>query len=513
MSSSASEGLLGHQHPRFWTSPSDAVPELGSLGTEIIDLAAVAGLVLDPWQAWIMEEAHKRRDETFWNPYTLREEHKWAAVEVGVMVSRQNGKGSILEARELAGLFLFGERLIIHSAHQFDTAMEHFGRIRTLIEGTPELDAEVDKFIASHGQEGVLLKSGQRLLFKARGRDGARGFTGDTIVFDEAMILGRRAIDAMLPTISARPNAQVWYTGSAGNPESEQFGRVRSRALEGTPERRLFYCEWSAPICTEFCYQPCEDHIRRDSVEAFAYANPGLGIRISVDHCEMELNSMSEDGFNTERLGVGDWPVTGEGWKVIAKDNWDARSTRTAEIDGVMVFGVNTSPDGRMTTIVAAGQCADDQMMIEITGDEEVMDCRPGINWVAPILIELYRKHRPRCVVIPKNDQTGIFIEALEQAHVKMIHPNSAEYAQACTDFKLSVVPKKGEKAYLLHRDQPPMNAAVAGAVPRESAAMWAWDKRASSVDISPLEAATLALWGLKREITKKPFGPMVFFA
>lgn len=509
----SSVSVEGHQLPRLWTSPGDAVPALGSLGSEIVDLAGLAGLYLDPWQAWVMEQAHKRRDETYMNPYTGRLEYKWAAVEVGVMVSRQNGKGSILEARELAGLFLFGERMILHSAHQFDTAMEHMGRIRMLIESTPELDREVMKISESHGREGIHLRSGQRLLFKARSRDGARGFTGDTLVFDEAMILGRRAIDAMLPTLSARPNAQIWYTGSAGNPESEQFGRIRARALDDTEDDpRLFYCEWSAPICSEFCYQPCEDHIQRDSIEAFAYSNPGLGIRISEDHIRMELRSMSEDGFNTERLGVGDWPVEGDGWKVIGKENWERCKDLRTEMEGRLVFGVNTSPDGRMTTIVAAGACSEDRIAVEITGDEEVMDCRPGVNWVAPVLIELVRKHRPLAVVVTKNDQTGQFIEELEAAHVKLLHPNAAQYAQACTDFKLAVVPKKGEKAYLLHRDQAPLNAAVAGAVPRETSAMWAWDKRASSVDISPLEAATCAVWGLKREMTKKPFGPMVFF-
>jgi hypothetical protein len=54
---------------------------------------------------------------------------------------RQNGKDAILEARELAGLFLLGERLLIHSAHQFDTSLEHFRRLLFLIENTDDFDA------------------------------------------------------------------------------------------------------------------------------------------------------------------------------------------------------------------------------------------------------------------------------------------------------------------------------------------------------------------------------------
>ncbi|MGY4986484.1 hypothetical protein [Streptomyces nigrescens] len=85
-----------------------------------------------------MEQACSvRLDDEYWNPYTGRMEPRWAAFEVGLVVSRQNGKGSLLEARELAGLFLFGERLIIHSAHQFDTSKEAFERILMLVENTP----------------------------------------------------------------------------------------------------------------------------------------------------------------------------------------------------------------------------------------------------------------------------------------------------------------------------------------------------------------------------------------
>ena len=62
-------------------------------------------------------------------PTGERADGKWAAFETALIVPRQNGKGSILEARELAGLFLFGEQLILHSAHEFKTAQEAFRRV------------------------------------------------------------------------------------------------------------------------------------------------------------------------------------------------------------------------------------------------------------------------------------------------------------------------------------------------------------------------------------------------
>ena len=54
----------------------------------------------------------------------------WAASVVADFKPRQGGgKSDTIAARELAGLILFGERLIIHTAHEFPTANESFLRL------------------------------------------------------------------------------------------------------------------------------------------------------------------------------------------------------------------------------------------------------------------------------------------------------------------------------------------------------------------------------------------------
>ena len=58
-----------------------------------------------------------------------RSDATWAAKRVGVSVPRQNGKSQLLVARALAGVLLFGERKIVISAHQQDTAREAFSKL------------------------------------------------------------------------------------------------------------------------------------------------------------------------------------------------------------------------------------------------------------------------------------------------------------------------------------------------------------------------------------------------
>ena len=105
--------LVGSQEPTL-----RVVPEyVSTAGDEAIDLAEAAGLTLDPWQRLILRESLGERPDG-----------SWAAFECAMIVSRQNGKGSVLEARVLAALFLLGERLTLYSCHEFKTAVEMFKR-------------------------------------------------------------------------------------------------------------------------------------------------------------------------------------------------------------------------------------------------------------------------------------------------------------------------------------------------------------------------------------------------
>lgn len=487
---------------------------MGSLGTEIIELAALAGLYLDPWQAWFMEQACAVKEHTFYNEFTKEWQRMWAAKEVGLMVSRQNGKGSILECRELAGLFLLGERTVVHSAHAFDTSKEHFLRMLNLIEDVPEFDQEIDKVFRSHGDEGILLKSGQRLRFRTRTKGGGRGWSPDFIALDEAMYLTSAHIGALMPSVSARPNPQIWYTGSAGDKESTEFGRVRSRAINGVkgadgirmPDPDLMYAEWSIDGCSDLCIAGCDEHDRPDVIESYAKSNPGLGIRITVDHVELERRSMDAAMFAQERLGVGDWPADGEAWAVIDEKAWSARADENSEIlpDSIKVLAVDTSPLREFSALTACGDNGEN-LHIEITRDEIQQDHRPGADWLPKRIKEIWDRSKPDAVVIDKASPASAYIDELVQYGVNVITPTTAEYAAACGMFVSGVQPRKGEVADIVHMDQIGLSSAVAGADKRKLADRWAWDKANSASDITPLVAATLAVWGYRKVLFEKP--------
>lgn len=512
---------LGVQDPRILWSPVNLGLSAGSAGKEVVALARLAGLTLDPWQELFIEHC-----------LAYRPDKRWCAREVGLVVSRQNGKGSILEALELGSLFLLQEEMCIHSAHLFDTSQEQFNRIMVLLESTPELMQHVKRVTRSHGEEGIEVFRGgkkRRLRFKTRTKGGGRGLTGDRVVIDEAMYFSAETAQALMPVISARPNPQIIYTGSAGTKDSVHFGRVRQRAIEQS-DPRLCYMEWSIDACTEFCPKDCEDHDPQDTVESYAKANPALGIRISVEGCESERRSMDKESFAMERLGVGDWPVEGEGWLVIPEENWMNRIDPAVEAQRPLAFSLDVTPDRRYAAIAVCGSTGETaafrgsdtvpSILGEITAEETPAGARldhrplgPNGSWVVPRLKALHKRHKRSVFVIDKGSQAGTFWDELEAAGLNLIAVTAREYAQACGLFYSAVCPRGGAAPTFVHKNDASLTSAVSGAVKRDVADLWAWDKRNSSIDISPLVATTNAHWGYWKHLHQKKPRPMIAFA
>lgn len=492
--------LVGAQEPVFRVVPD----YVSTAGHEAALLADRAGLVLDPWQRLVLRDALGERPDG-----------RWAAFEVGLMVARQNGKGAIAEARVLAGLFLLNERLIMYSAHEFKTASEMFRRILELIEGTPAFRKRVKSVSRTRGEEGIELVTGQRLRFLARSTGSGRGFSGDCNLIDEAQHLGEAPIDALMPTMSARPNPQLWYLGSAPDKDlapCEPFARLRKRALSGK-STRLAYAEWSAQLCSDQCGKACTEHDDPASPATVAKTNPGLGIRITLEHTQTERESMSPRGYARERLSVGNYPVEGGGWEVISEAAWLA--TEHAEVKdehGKVVdpgskpldpvaFAVDVTPDRSAASIAVAGVRADGLIHVEVIAHEV------GTAWVVDWFTEPHpvtglsrmETWKPCAVALDAGGPAGSLVADFDEAGIELTLPKYRDAAAACGAFYDSVVrppeAPAGWKSTLRHRPHPALSAALAGAGKRPLGDAWAWDRRGVSVDISPLVAVTLARW------------------
>lgn len=466
---------VGAQQPRVLH-----VPEyVSSTGQEAAELAAMAGLDLDPWQEFVLVNALGERDDG-----------KWAAFEVGVEVARQNGKGGILEARELAGLFLLDEQLIVHSAHEFPTAEAALERMAVLIESCPDFDRRVKTIKRSHGQEGIYLKGGQALRYRTRTKGGGRGLSADCVVLDEAMHLPEAVLSALFPTLSARENPQLWYTGSAVDQETMDnglvFARLRARGVQGV-DPKLAYFGWSPDVANPL--QVTEE--MATNPEVWARANPALGIRITEEYVAAEQRSMGPRGFAVERLGVGDWPDPDDsGNRVISATDWAALTDANSSALDPVCFAFDVSPDRAWASIGVAGRRADGRVHIE------VIERKRGTGWVVKRAEELLRSHENAGLIC---DATGPAGSLLPDFEVEPRTVTASEHARACGMF----FDATGED-HLRHLGTQELSTAVAGARKRLLGDAWAWSRKSSTVDISPLVVCTLAFWGVATASTSE---------
>lgn len=434
----------------------------GSAGAEAVDLAAAAGLILDPWQRFVLEAALGEADDG-----------RWAARTVTLIVPRQNGKGSILEARELAGMFLFGSRLLIHSAHEFKTAAEAFRRILQLIEQTPDLDAQVMRVTRSHGDEGIELRNRSRLRFMARSKGAGRGFSGDDLFIDEAYDFHDQALDAILPTMSARPNPQLWFTSSAplDDDRSAVLRRFMRAGRSGT-DPTACYVEYSADA---------DDDIGNE--RTWAKANPAYPHRISDASIAAELALQGVDGFRRERLSIVDLrEQTTE--STLDVRLWESLADADSAPDDPVTFGLDVSPDRQWASFVAIGDTPSGRLHVE------VVDRRARTGWVVARAVELVERWGGP-LAISQGSPASSLVPELTEAGVPVVEVTNAANARACGMF----VDRLNDHGFV-HRGDIALRDAIANAYPRDYGDLWMWSrKRSTGTDISPLIAATIALW------------------
>jgi hypothetical protein len=399
--------------------------------------------------------------------------------------------------------------------------------VKAVFDDHPALRKRVKRIAGSHGEEAIELfpqptlifgpgrkqvtrRVAGRLRFLARSKGAGRGFSCDCLVYDEAMILSEDQIAASLPTMSARPNPQIWYMGSAGDEDSAQFGSVRSRVVKDTKD--LCGAEWSIDPHNDACprdeiagretnyFITCGKHDDRDDPRSWAKANPGYGYRISERFTRnTEMANMPPFKFDRERLGVGAWPQPEAPWAVINEIAW-AKLAVTQEQAGFpvqpIVFALDIDEDGRSATISAAWDHPSKKIVLEIP-----KGCsRQGSDWLMEKAALLYKKRQPLAMVIPKSGPAAALIPDGEKLwRERCVAVGTAEEAAA---FAWLLQGVRGEAFW--HFGQagaPTLWHAVATAATRVVGdGGKAWSRRDSESDITPVTSATLAAYILNRD-------------
>lgn len=484
MTKSQPVALLGEAPPRVLVAPTGVK---ANSWEDVADLSSRAGVVLDEWQELILKTAMgERRDNT------------WAAKRVGVTVPRQNGKSQLLVSRALAGALLFGEKKIVISAHQQDTAREAFNKLVEILEGDSNgwlMDrvkgdgARKTGIMNAINREAVKFKNGATIQFKARSGAAGKGFSSDCLMLDEAQILSQRAWVSINSTMSAMQNPQVWLLGTSPQIEddSEVFESIRAAAIEGRSSTAA-WCEWGADV-TSADYDPASEYTRWS-------ANPAWNTRVNHEVVDGEFETYPDDKFAQDRLGVWLSDLGQTGTRAVSKEQWEASAIEDAP-EGVPSFAVAFNLEGDRLAL-AGGRKHDGGVHVEIIDAlEDDRGVETGLSALADWFCERNEEGKPRWrntsgIALSGRSGAPALAQLLRDRGVPdrwLFLPSTQKYVEACSMWLEGM---RGGTITHLREGQSVLD---------DSVAVVDVDKRgglsATSVDgdDTPVEAVALAHW------------------
>jgi hypothetical protein len=471
-----------------------------SYGHIAIRLAEKAGLFLDQWQ-----------QDAVIDLLGINAQGRWTCREYAEWVPRQNGKGAILECRALAGLFLFDEKEIVWTAHEFKTSMKAFIRVRDLVRNlmkAGEVEESEVKIKSGNDVSFELMGTGQVIQFIARSKGSGRGFTGDCVFIDETFGYTKIQDSAVRPTMRARPNAQMVYTSTPplDGASGEVMYKLATRAMSGRANR-LGYRNWTAydPTCLTL-----DDVGRRepgtgkliidlDDRTKWTLSNPAAGIRIDEEDMITDREAMDDVDFARECLGI--WPrEMGATGGDIDMASWLACLNEGSTRTGECAIAINISPRRESAAIALYGDGLDEK------GHMQLVRFDYGTNWAIKSMVEIRDSVKPIAFSMSKATFASIETELLDNGfklpekedgeiryqHGDLLILDGTDTAAACAHMIEAV----RDQTMLVRPDAKApeiLNRAVGGGQLKEGQDSVTWSRKDSKTDITPLVACTYA--------------------
>lgn len=458
---------IGRQTPTYTNVPEKG---LKTKGAEAIKLYKGTGQKLFKWQELQISGIMSM------DPSGL-----WKYVKYCVCVSRRNGKGEILAARELWGIVEAGEK-ICHTAHRTTTSHDAFIRLYTLLkkmgyEEHSRKKAEMPEysFFASkqYGLEHIEINGGGVIDFRTRTNNGGLGEGFDLLIIDEAQEYTNKQESALGYTVSASQNPQTILVGTPPTASSggDVFQRIRRAIIDGVAQE-TGWSEWSIQQLTN----------KIDDPALWYEFNPSLGQLISERNVRAELSIGAID-FNIQRLGL--WLEYSQ-QSVISGAEWSALQDDSPDLCPERYFGVKYGHDGANVALSVAAKTKDGRVFVEAI---DIVSARTGNRWI----LDYLGNPGTTKVVVDGASGQRILADDMKASGLKPpILPKVAEIISASSIFEQMI-----GSGQITHTGQPELSALVTNCEHRAigSGGGFGYKALADDQDITLMESAVLAVW------------------
>lgn len=428
-----------------------------------------AGVAFDPWQSGLGMAA-----------LGCRKDGKYAATVGGVTVSipRQVGKTFTIGGLLIGLAIEFPGMRIVWTSQHSKTNMNTFRAMQGIVQ-RKALRSKIKTIRGSHGDEEIVFSNSSVIMFGAREFGFGRGMDAvDVMVFDEAQKLGIKALEDMIPATNRARHphgALVFLIGTPPRPvdDGDAFALKRKSGIEKAPGS--FFVEISA--------DPDADP---DDRRQWKLANPSFPLHTPVEAMlRMRALIPSEDSWMREALGVWDAVDTQQ---VIDPALWAKREDESSVPSSRFVLGVDAEPLGGSTSVSFAGLRDDGSVHVEL--DEQ----RKGTAWVPKHVADLYKSNDISAVVLDAKSPALALVDDMRKLGVRrIVETTSVDMATACEQFH-----SWATEGGLVHLGQHQLTESLSIARKRSLGDRWAWSRKTTDADITPVVSATLAAWGVK---------------
>lgn len=449
-----------------WATPRN--PDRPSLGPRIAWVSKhVLGTDLMPWQSLVLDTACEI-DPATGGP---------AFGTVVVTVPRQSGKTALTRALAVGRSLMLAPHSTWYSAQSRQAARDRFDDLRRGIAAGPLRGRT--KITLSNGHEGIEFHNGSSFRIFAPKEDAVHGDTIDAAVIDEAWVhdeaRGSSIMQAVVPAGATRPWFQLWIVSTAGTADSTWLRRF-VEAGRNLPPTGIAHFEWSAPSS--------------DLADVIA-AHPARGWTIS-DRAITDAHATLPPGEFGRAFG-NRWTSAAEA--VIPAGAWDAvRTEQDPPHAPPAAVAVDVSPD-RSTAAVAVAWWTPSGVPAVAVAEHG-----PRTAQLPATCADLARRFAAPVVLDPRSAAATVG-DDLARSGTRLRTMTGGDIAVASQQLYDAVV--AGGVAVTSDKA---LDAAVAAAATRPVGDGWAWGRRKAAGDITPLCAATWALWAL----THPPAEPML---
>lgn len=511
---------VGVQEPRIRiVSATATCDRLGDAALRLADRLGPDVIDLIPWQEGSILDICATDDQD-----------QFAASAVGEVVSRQNGKGGVLELRVVAGVTLrvFREKRILWTAHTWKTAKDAHERVANIFLSHPDLKArlkgngEPGKGGIGYGNDSrsINLKDGSQILFFTRSNSAGRGLWADLLIVDEALDVTDSELSALrytLRTAAMRTGrrAQTIYVSTPPDEEKHfhgvVFARLRKRALSGA--RGVTWIEFSVPSLEELA-AAAEAEGRKligdprlpdpelglppETVELYRRGNPSLGYLFDLGTLQADRTESGDREFLVEGLAAPDyWPdpdPSDGGESVFDVELWRSRRDPSSRTLDPVSLGLEVSPR-RVATLSVAGWRLD--------GRKHGEQIWSGPDSAAVgVLLKIVQKVDPATLVVDGRGKAGSLLPDIRAAGLDPQVLTSIERSQADDGLVRDI---ETDQLRLPGSPMPEMDAAAEAATWRTSGDVKYFDRRAGGASPSPLVSLSLARFGLLTVAAQPP--------